>query len=63
MSLIEHPEAEEYDGCSCDNCHFGNIPGMEEWCMFGGGVFPKMAEHATTCCHRWRQDYTNHDEP
>lgn len=56
--LINDEKNPEFLDCCCDNCHFGNIPDMDEYCMFGGGVFRKMYEHDKMCCHRWRQDQT-----
>lgn len=58
--LINDIDNKDYDGCCCDNCHFGNIPQMEEWCMFAGGVFHKVYEPEKYCCHRWRPDQTDH---
>ena len=57
--LFDDKEDPTYKDCTCNNCHFGNIPGMEDYCMFGGGVFHKMYEADRYCCHRWRENQTD----
>lgn len=59
--LIDDPHNPDYRGCSCSNCHFGNIPGHAGTdCLFGGGLLPLTPHPDTLCCHRWRPDQTLH---